>query len=244
MGKLCVTLLFGLMAQVAAAQFNDSVHHYLNAGLSGTLNQSSGNKNYLLNNALKYRFYKQKSELNANAAWIYGQNNDGLTNNDLTTALDFNIYRDTASRLNYWGLAAYTSSYSLRINSQFQAGLGGAYKLVDNGLWYLRMSDGILFEQSKIAPTDSTLERYHTFRNSLRLQLRWYAYRALSFESTSFWQPSLKNINDYIITCQLGLNLKLVKWLSLSTRLNYNRISRTQKENLLFTYGVLFERYF
>ncbi|MCD2421608.1 DUF481 domain-containing protein [Niabella pedocola] len=244
MGRYCLTLLFLWISQVAIAQFNDSTHHYLNAGLSGTLNQSSGSKNYLLNNALKYRFYKRKSELNANAAWIYGQNNDGITNNDVTTALDFNIYRDTASRLNYWGLTAYTSSYSLRINGQFQAGLGGAYKLIDDGLLYFRISDGILFEQSDIAPTDSTRERYHTFRNSLRLQLRWHPYHALSFESTSFWQPSLKSMDDYIVTCQLGLNLKLVKWLSLSTRLNYNRINRTGKENLLFTYGVLFERYF
>lgn len=229
---------------MAAAQMNDSTHHYLNAGLSGTLNQSSGSKNYLLSNALKYRFYKRKSELNANAAWIYGQNKEGITNNDVTTALDFNIYRDTASRLNYWGLAAYTSSYSLRINSQFQAGLGAAYKLIDNGLLYFRVSNGILFEQSDIAPTDSTREHDHTFRNSLRLQLRWHPYHALSFEGTSFWQPSIKHIDDYIVTCQLGLSLKLVKWLSLSTRLNYNRINRTGKENLLFTYGVLFERYF
>lgn len=233
-----------LMQQVTMAQFSDSVHHYLNAGLSGTLNQSSGSKNYLLNNALKYGFYKRRSGLNLNTGWIYGQNNDGLTNNDFTGALDFNIYRDTAARLNYWGLAAYTTSYSLKINNQFQAGAGAAYKFIDNRYLYLRVSDGFLFEQSDIAPTDSTRERYATVRNSLRLQLRWYPYRILSFESTAFWQPSLKSGNDYIVTSQLGMNIKLVKGLSLSTRLNYNRVNRTQKENLLFTYGVLFERYF
>ncbi|MCF3108276.1 DUF481 domain-containing protein [Niabella sp. CC-SYL272] len=244
MGERCLMLLFLLLPCLAIAQFNDSVRHYLNAGLSGTLNQSSGSRNYLLNNALKYRFYKRKTELNASAAWIYGQNREGLTNNDVTTALDFNIYKDTAARLNYWGLAAYASSYSLRIRSQFQSGLGVAWKLVDNGKLYFRLSDGILFEQSDIAPSDSTRERYHTFRNSLRLQLRWHPYKVLSFESTSFWQPSLKRISDAIITSQLGLNLRLVRWLSLSTRLHYNRIARTHKENLLFTYGLLFERYF
>ncbi|MBZ4191736.1 DUF481 domain-containing protein [Niabella beijingensis] len=244
MDRICLILLFSLLQQAAAAQFNDSVNHYLNAGLSGTLNQSAGNKNYLLNNAVKYGFYKRKSGLNFNAGWIYGQNNDGVTNNDFTTALDFNIYRDTASRFNYWGLTAYTTSYSLKINNQFQGGLGGAYKLVDNPRLYLRVSDGILFEQSDIIRPDSIRERYNTFRNSLRLQLKWYPYRILSFESTSFWQPSLKNSSDYIITCQLGLNLRLIKWLSLSTNLNYNRLSRTNKENLLFTYGLVFERYF
>lgn len=239
---LLVLLLNG--ALIATAQFNDSLQHYLNGNLSGTLNNASGDKNYLLNNFVKYKYYKRKSELNFNSGWIYGKNKDGLTNNDFNTSVDFNIYRDTAARLNYWGLAGYTSSYSLKINGQFQAGLGVAYKLVDKTYMYLRLSDGILFEHSNLLLNDSIPDLYTTFRNSLRVQLRVFPLQRVSFEGTAFWQPSVKNIGDYIITAQAGLSIKLMKWLSLTTRLNYNRISRTEKENLLLTYGVMIEQYF
>ncbi|ANH81255.1 hypothetical protein A8C56_09895 [Niabella ginsenosidivorans] len=244
MKKVYLLALLLQLKLAAAAQFNDSLHHYLNINLAGTLNNASGDRNYLLNNFIKYKYYKRKSELNFNSGWIYGKNKDGLTNNDFSTSVDFNIYRDTAARINYWGLAGYTSSYSLKINNQFQAGLGVAYKLVDTKHMYLRVSDGILFEHSNLLINDSIPDIYTTFRNSLRLQLRLFPVQRVSFDGTAFWQPSVKNIGDYIITTQMGLSIKLMKWLSLSTRLNYNRISRTDKENLLLTYGILIEQYF
>jgi len=34
------------------------------------------------------------------------------------------------------------------------------------------------------------------------------------------------------------------KWLSLTTALNYNRVSRTDRENLLLSYGLSFQKFF
>ncbi|MBX3239578.1 MAG: DUF481 domain-containing protein [Chitinophagaceae bacterium] len=226
------------------AQFNDSTHHYLNVNFSGTLNRSPAAKTYLLNNGFKYSLNKKKTQLNFSNAWIYGQNSGKLTNNDYNGALDFNIFRDNKARLNYWGLAGFTSSYSLKILNQLQTGVGAAYKVVDKDYAMLRISDGILYENNSILLSDSTKQHYNTFRNSLRIQLRLYYKKIISFESTGFWQPSLEYKNDYIVNTQLALNIKLLQWLSLSTRYNYNRISRTDRENMLFTYGVLVEHYF
>lgn len=235
-------LFFGFSS--AYAQFNDSVHHYLNINVSGTLNRSPTAKAYLFNNWVKYSLNKSKTQLNFNNGWVYGLNTGVLTNNDYTSTLDFNVFKSKEAKLNYWGLAGYTSSFSLKINHQLQTGLGAAYKFVDKPYMYLRVSDGLIYENSTVLLQDTLKENYSTIRNSLRVQLRLYYNKMISFEGVSFWQPSLQHKNDYIFTSQVGLNVKLVKWLSLTTRFNYNKMSRTQKENILFTYGVLIEQYF
>ncbi len=238
-------LLCFFIREKTFSQFNDSIHHQLGANLSGALNRSPVAKTYLLNNGFKYSLNKKKTQLNFNNVWVYGENSGNLTNNDYNAALDFNIFRDNKARLNYWGLAGYTTSYSLKIRNQLQTGLGAAYKLIDKeGVAMLRISDGILYEANSILVSDSIKENYSTFRNSLRVQLRLYYKKIISFESTGFWQPSLEYKNDYIINTQVALNIKLLQWLSLSTRYNYNRINRTDKENMLFTYGIVIDHYF
>ncbi len=242
---LLLVLLCCLVREKTQAQFNDSVHHQIGANLSGTLNRSPTAQTYLLNNGFRYSLNKKKTQLNFSNAWVYGENSGKLTNNDYNASLDFNIFRDNRSRLNYWGLAGYTTSYSLKIRNQLQTGLGAAYKLIDKeGVAMLRISDGILYEANSLLVNEDEKENYSTLRNSLRVQLRLYYKKILTFESTGFWQPSLQHKNDYIVNTQLALNIKLLQWLSLSTRYNYNRISRTQKENMLFTYGVVIDHYF
>lgn len=241
---LLLISLFILSINITLAQFNDSIHHYLNVNLAGTLNRSPTAETYLFNNSIKYSLNKKRTQLNFNNGWVYGLNTGKLTNNDYVSSLDFNVFRDKDSRFNYWGLAAFTSSYSLKVRHQFQSGLGAAYKLVDQPYMFLRISDGFLYENSTITIQDTLKENYSTVRNSLRVQLRLYHNKLVSFEGVSFWQPSLEDSKDYIFTSQLGLNIKLVKWLSLSTKFNYNKISRTRKENTLFTYGILIEQYF
>lgn len=238
-------VLCGCISGKIFAQFNDSVHHNLGANFSGTLNRSPVAKTYLLNNGFKYSLNRKSTQLNFNNAWVYGENSGKLTNNDYNAALDFNIFRDNKARLNYWGLAGYTTSYSLKIQNQLQTGLGAAYKAIDKeGIAMLRISNGILYEANSILVSDSVKQRYSTVRNSLRLQLRLYYKKIISFESTGFWQPSLEYKNDYIVNSQMALNIKLLQWLSLSARYSYNRISRTDRENMLFTYGIMIDHYF
>lgn len=225
-------------------QFNDSTSYHLSSALSGNINKASGTTNYLLNQSLKFRIQKNRLVWNTSNVWLYGMNAGKLVNNDFTSNTDFNIYPKKDAPLNYWGLVNYTSSYSLKIISQFQGGAGMAYRIVGQKNVLLRISDGLLYERSKVILSDSATEAYSTVRNSLRLQLRLKLSDWLSTESTGFWQPSLLDGTDFIINANSTLNLKIKKWLSLTASVNYMKISRTQRENLLFIYGAVVDYYF
>ena len=65
-----------------------------------------------------------------------------------------------------------------------------------------------------------------------------------TFKTGGFFQPSLKYISDHILTNDTELIYQLWKGLQLNTRFMYNKISRTEKENLIFTYGLKYAIYF
>ncbi|MBB5394566.1 DUF481 domain-containing protein [Mucilaginibacter sp. AK015] len=85
---------------------------------------------------------------------------------------------------------------------------------------------------------------YQTYRNSLRLQFRFNISDRVVIDGSNFLQNSMQQQSDYIIRSTTSLSFKLQKWLSLTTSLNYNRLNRTNSENLLFTYGVTAEKWF
>lgn len=229
-------------ALTATGQYNDSVHHYTSFASSGSVNQTNSTRNYLLNNALKLGIRKKKIALNSTTTWIYGEQQKTLSNNDFNSTLDFNIY--TRSKFFYWGLGNYTASYSLKVNSQYQAGAGVAYYVVDKKIVHLNLSDGILYESSDITLSDSTHDKYNTFRNSFRLILRVNVKDMVTFSTTGFLQNSLQDENDYIVKANVALGFRLRKWLMLNTTYTYNRYNRTARENTLISYGLTIERYF
>lgn len=227
----------------AAAQFNDSLTHMARFSAAGNINRTNLATSYLLNNEVRYSVKKPRTVLNTSAGWIYGQQGDILTNNDVNTSLDFNLYNQRGN-FYYWGLATYTSSLSLQINNQLQAGLGVAYNFVNNTNTWINLSDGILYETSSLAISNTADENYQTFRNSLRLVYRFLLWDLVSINGSNFLQNSLKNSDDYIIRSTNSAGLKLNKWLSFTTSVTYNQFRRTGSENLLFTYGLTAEKYF
>jgi hypothetical protein len=241
---LLLCLLFtAFYSSQTLAQFSDSVHHMVNVSLSGNFNRTNDGVTYLLNNGLKYSLRKQKFVMNSTSLWVYGNTPQQLTNNDFTSALDFNLYK-TFSHFYYWGLINFTTSYSLKIKEQLQTGLGAAYRVIDKDNMMFSVSDGILFERSNIIQEDGADLGYQTFRNSLRLQYRLQYKELITFNGIGFYQPSLQYGGDFIITANASLALKVWKWLSFNTAVSYNNISRTQRENVQFTYGLVAERFF
>lgn len=244
MRKLVIVLLLTVFRQLAVAQFSDSTHYYFNYSSTGSINHTNDGSSYLLNNGFKFGIKKKRIALNLNNAWIYGSQDNNLTNNDYAAGLDFDLYRKNNPHFYYWGLANYTTSYSLKIKNQLQSGLGAAYSLFDRSDAYLNISDGILFESSNLYLNDTTHDVYQTFRNSLRVQFKFIISKRIEISGSHFWQPSLSRGNDYILRSNINLGIKLQKWLSITTAFNYNKFSRTHRENLLFTYGLTFEKYF
>jgi len=236
-------IFFLFLAQTKVfSQFSDSTHYYFNYASTGSANKTQDGNAYLLNNGLKFSVQKKSITANLGSSWIYGKQNSNLTNNDFSTTLDFNLYQ--TSRFYYWGLANYNTSYSLKINNQLLTGLGLAYSIIDKPKQKLNISDGILFDRSDLLLEGDVQEIYSTFRNSFRLWLKFTIWNLVTLESTSFIQNSLEYKDDYIIRSGNGISVKLNNWLSLNTSYNYNKISRTKRENMLLSYGLKLEKYF
>lgn len=240
--KFALFLVLLLAGFSANAQYNDSTFYHVSFAPTGSINKANGNTAYLLNNNLKFNIRKKVISFNFTNTWIYGRQNAGLTNNDYSSFVDFNLYKGP-EHFYYWGLVNYNTSYSLKINNQLLAGGGIAYSFIDKPNAYLNLSNGLLYDTSDLL-IDGNRSVYHTYRNSLRLAMKFNINNIIAIESSTFLQNSLDRRYDYIIRSTNSLQLKLRSWLSVSSTLNCNRQNRTNSENLLFTYGLNFEKYF
>ncbi len=239
---ITVCLLIGF-AIPALAQYSDSTHHYASYVSSGSINKANGDRAYLLNNTLKLGLKKKSISLNFNNNWIYGKQNNNITNNDFSSTMDFNLYK-TFPHFFYWGLANYNTSYSLKITDQLLTGAGIAYSVLERPNAYLNFSDGLLYDYSNLTLSNGNPDRYSTSRNSFRLTYRFMIRQLIEVSGTNFLQHSLTDQQDYIIKTSNKVSFKINKWISLLTQLDYNKMNRTHGENLLLSYGLNFERYF
>ncbi len=238
----CLLLLFTALGNTAAAQWNDSTHYFIQLSSTNSINRANAKSAYLFNNGLRFSIQKERVRLNFTNNWLYGQQDGSKTNNDFSSTFDANFYRPN-KKLFYWGLANYNTSYSLKIKNQLLAGAGLAYSFVDTETAYLNLSDGFLFDASSILEDELPIH-YQTVRNSFRLAYKFVIKSFVVFQGNNFYQPSLSKASDYNIRLNNDVAFQLNRWLSLKAALTYNRINRTDSENLLFTYGVAFERYF
>ncbi len=238
--RLCILLitLCLLSGDAAFAQFSDSVHYHLQYAATGVLNKTNDATSYLLTNTLRVNTRLRRLDANGAVNWLFGEQDRQLSNNDFNSTVDFNL-RSRLPRLYYWGLGSFEKSYSLKVINRTQAGAGLAANIVDRGdSLSLNVSDGLLYEYSALQLSDSSESYYSTVRNSFRLRLRFRLWQRLSFESTSFIQHSLRDGSDYIIRSNSSLGISLRNWLSLTTALTYNKVTRTNSENLLLTFGL------
>jgi hypothetical protein len=225
------------------SQFSDSTHYRVSYAATGVVNRTNNSNAYVFTNTLRLAARKKSVALNSSNNWIYGRQQQNLTNNDVSSLLDFNLYK-TFPRFYYWGLLNYDKSYSLKIINRLQSGLGVAYSFVDRETAFLNISNGLLFETSTLRIADTTKTSYQTVRNSLRLRYRYVFQNIIIVDGTHFWQPSLQDKRDYILNTNFSLSAKLLKWLNITTAATYNKVNRTRRENLLVTFGVAVEKYF
>jgi hypothetical protein len=225
-------------------QFNDSTHYYLNLTSAGIFNKTNDGNSYVLNNYLRFSTYKKQVSINSTSGFVYGEQKEKLSNRDFTSVLDFDLFKKSR-QIYYWGLGNYEHSYSLKIDNRFQAGLGLGYTIVDQKKIIIVVSDGILYEKSELLRTSEgqSLD-YETFRNSFRFKMRYSVNDRLTIETTDFLQHALSDQHDYIIRSQSALTVKLIRWVSFTSAITYNKLGRTDRENLLLNFGLTMEKYF
>lgn len=192
---------------------------------------------------LNYNTLRKNIALNTSANWIYGSNQSALTNNDLSLHGDLNFFRH-GKKLYYWTLANYDKIYSLKVNYRLQAGAGASYNFIDSPWLRINVSDGILYEKGDITNEAGKKIIYSIPRNSFRLLYKWSIKDRLVISGIHFYQPSLQSINDYIIQSSSSISIRLNQWLSFTSSLVYNKVTLTDRETLLFTYGLSLEKYF
>jgi len=228
---------------VSFSQFNDSTHFYVNYASTGIFNKTNDQNSFVLTNAVKFNVSKENLSLNSSGSWVYGEQQDNLTNNDYSATLDLSLFK-YQRRFYYWGIGNYDKSFSLKINNRFQLALGVAYNVFDTADAWLNISDGIMYERSDLLLNNTTREVSYTLRNSLRIRYKWVIKKIIIFEGSNFLQNSLSHANDYNIISSQNLSVKLRKWLSLTSSATYNKLKRTNRENLLITYGLTMDKYF
>ena len=224
-------------------QFNDSVNYFVKLASTGIINRTNERDSYVLNNALRFSVYKKIISLNSNSGWIYGEQQQQLSNNDFVTSLDFDLYK-TKRHIYYWGLLHYEKSYSLKIDDRFQGGLGIGYYAIDRENFVLQISDGILYESSDLTGEGAPGLEYETYRNSLRLKFRFIHLDRVTLEGVNFIQHSLSDKHDYIVRSSTNLSFRVWKFISFTIAVNYNKLALTNRENFLLNYGIALERYF
>jgi hypothetical protein len=243
MKRIVILLLALFYGFTTFAQFSDSVHYYVKYASTGSLNRTNTGNAFLLNNNLGFKISKKRMSLNTGASYVYGKQDHSITNNDVSAVMDVSVYRGERKPY-YWGLANFDKSYSLKINSRFQGGGGIAYDVIHHKNATLNLSDGILFEASNLYLEDTIPDVYQTVRNSLRISYKWVIINMVVLEGANYLQNSLIHGSDYSIKCNNSLSVKLRSWLSITAAMTYNKLNRTDRENLLMNYGLTVEKFF
>lgn len=223
-------------------QYSDSTQHYTGIIATGSYNKTDNSSAYLFTNKLNAGIKKKIVALKFNNTWVYGEQQKVLTNNDFNSTFNCDVYK-LFPHAYYWGLATYTTSFSLKVNNQYQAGAGLAYNIIDHKNLKLNLSDGLVYDNSDVYLNDTVRDIYSTGRNSARLTFRcdtgMFTFNVITFLQNSLWIK-----NDYIVKADATLGVKVMKWLALTVTYSYNRFNRTGKENTLFTYGLTLEHYY
>jgi hypothetical protein len=241
--KKLLFLIILLLPLAVFPQFNDSTNYYVNYTGTGIANKTNDGNAYLLNNCVKFNVYKNQYALNTTNGWIFGEQKHQRSNNDFTSVADLSLFKNER-HIYYWALGAFDKSYSLKINHRIQTGAGIGYYAIDKQSFVVELSDGILYENSDLYNTETNSNRFSIARNSFRLKLRLLSKNIFTLDNINYLQHSLADKKDYIVKSTTTLSIKVKKWLSFTSAVNYNKLSVTHRENLTCTFGLTLENYF
>lgn len=236
--KLLSLLIFiipiGTLAQTVV---KDTAVYSVHASSTGSFSKTNDLRSAIFNNVLKLGVTKGNFSMQSSNGWIYGEQANVKINNDYSAVLEGDWLKKT-HKLYVWGLATYDKSYSLKINYRYQVGAGPGYTFVRNDKITVIASDGLMFEEGDLTDPELGKISYSTWRNSFRLKYHWVISNMFTWDGTGFIQPSISHKHDNIIRYSTTLSVRLKKWLSLTSSLTYNKLTRTNRENLVVTYGI------
>jgi hypothetical protein len=230
-------LLMSAGAVNAQAVYKDTVIYSVHATSTGSFSKTNELRSFQVNNILKLGVTLGKFSIQNSDGWIYGEQANVKINNDYSSVLEGDWMKNV-TRFYVWGLGTFDKSYSLKINYRYQVAAGPGFTAVKNDKITLIISDGLMFEKADLIDPELGQVTYSTWRNSFRVKYHWLISNIVTFDGTGFIQPSLSQKHDNVLRYTTTLSVKLKKWLSLTSSLTYNKLTRTERENLVFTYGI------
>jgi hypothetical protein len=240
--KGTLTLAITILCFSSFAQFNDSTRYYLGYSLTGSYNKNHLNTSFVLSNSLQFKHKAEDLLYNLNLRHVLGKQQYRTVNNDFTGLFDVNRFLFFPGFYT-WGLASYSSLFSVNVDHQVQIGAGIAYNLVNKKRFKLNLSDGIIYDFSQIRVSDSIPLTYGTYRNSVRLQVKLFVKEFFTLQSAVYVQHSLKTSHDMIIRGEGELILHLSDVIKGNMKVQYNQFSLTEQKSLFITWGILLNKY-
>ena len=241
--KSSLFLLLCVASLKVNAQFNDTTNYYVKFNSTGLINKTNDRNSFLFNNSIRFNFYRKNVSINTTNTWIYGEQQEQLTNNDFVSILDFDLFK-SRKNIYFWGLVNYEKSYSLKIDNRFQTGAGIGYYLLDRDNFIIQISDGLLYEKSELYPQEGINSDYETIRNSFRLKFRFIMNDRFTLEGVDFLQHALDNADDYNFRSVTSFSVRIWKFVNFTMVVNYNKLNLTARENFLMNVVLSVEKYF
>jgi hypothetical protein len=237
--KFLLLILLAFCSIILYAQTPDTLKavYSVHASSTGSFSKTNDLKSYVFNNVVKLGVTRGRLSFQNTDGWIYGAQSGIKINNDYSSVIEGDYLKNT-NKLYAWALGTFDKSFSLKINFRYQVGAGPGYTVVKNNKISLIVSDGIMYEQGDLVDPELGGISYSTWRNSFRVKYHWLIKDFISWDGTGFVQPSLSHKHDDILRYSTTLSVKVRKWLSITSGLTYNKLTRTQRENLVVTYGV------
>lgn len=183
---------------------------------------------------MQYKIKKHLWILMANYNFLKGANQKYVDNRFVHFRYAFKVIR----RLNLESYIQAESNLITQLESRYILGAGPRVKVFSNKLIHLHVASHLNFER-KIERTTPDVA-HHDLRSSSYFSFVMTPNERLEFSSTFFYQPVLKNFNDFRILNYATLKVKAAKHLALSVRwyLLHDHLPIGTAPESLYTFGT------
>ena len=218
---ICIFCALSMMAQKKKSAWSFSSNNNF-AFFSGNVNK------FDVITANEIEHSDSTYEFSFNYQFLYGEQNDNryLLEHMASAYYDYRPYK----KLSPWTNAAFLHNTYKGFEMRFNAGAGAKYRFIYTPTQDWSISAGLLFDHSNFtAPTEAnTAQRddENIWRLSVRPKIKIKFSESAKLKHVTFYQPEIKDFNNFIAWSQTTFSVKVIKHVSLSIMYYYFHNSR------------------
>lgn len=143
--------------------------------------------------------------------------NSSVVNN--SSLLHFRYNRKMNKTVRLEAFTQIQNNRLLNIEIRNLYGVGSRLKFLNHKLFSIYIGNSYMFEYQKIYQTENNSFQFHRLNNYLSFHLK-NPQNTIEINSITYYQPELRNFNNYRLTHETGINFKIFKNLSYTTSFN------------------------